>query len=195
IVNITSLGGRVSVPHMLGYSASKFAMVGLSEGLSAELARSGVKVTTVIPGLMRTGSIYNASFGGDAAREFAWFGVSASLPVLSMDARRAARRIVRAALQGRTELKLGLTGRAASMVHGVAPVLTTRALGVAARFLPRPTQGPGHASAQRAGFAGRRGRDLRSPLPGTVLLRLSDRAAQRNNEEPPTSARTQNGSG
>lgn len=184
IVNITSIGGRVAVPHLLGYSAAKFAMVGFSEGLAAELARYGVKVTTVIPGLMRTGSIYNASFGGDAEREFAWFGVTASVPVLSMNARRAARRVVRAALDGRAEVMLGLSARAASLAHGVAPALTTRALGLAAALLPRPAQreAPG---VRRGAFVGRRGRELRSPLPGSVLLRLSDRAAQRNNEEPP----------
>ena len=64
IVNITSIGGKVSVPHLLPYSASKFAFVGLSEGLRAELAKDGVVVTTICPGLMRTGSPRNAMFKG-----------------------------------------------------------------------------------------------------------------------------------
>jgi len=37
IVNISSIGGKVSVPHLVPYSASKFALVGLSKGLRAEL--------------------------------------------------------------------------------------------------------------------------------------------------------------
>jgi len=51
-VNIASIGGKVSVPHLLPYSASKFALVGLSEGLRAELTRDGILVTMVCPGLM-----------------------------------------------------------------------------------------------------------------------------------------------
>ena len=37
IVTITSLGGKVSVPHLLPYSTAKFAAVGFSDGLRAEL--------------------------------------------------------------------------------------------------------------------------------------------------------------
>jgi len=67
IVNIGSVGGKVSVPHLLPYSAAKFATVGFSEGLRAELAGTGVTVTTIAPGLMRTGSPLNAFFGRDPA--------------------------------------------------------------------------------------------------------------------------------
>ncbi|HVV47434.1 MAG TPA: SDR family oxidoreductase, partial [Bryobacteraceae bacterium] len=56
IVNITSIGGKVSMPHLLPYSCAKFAAVALSEGLRAELAPSGIRVTTIAPGLLRTGS-------------------------------------------------------------------------------------------------------------------------------------------
>ena len=62
IVNVSSIAGRVSVPHLLPYSASKFALVGLSDGLRSELAQDGILVTTVCPGLMRTGSPPNAFF-------------------------------------------------------------------------------------------------------------------------------------
>src|SRR5688572_7728661 len=61
IVNISSIGGRISVPHLVPYSASKFALAGLSDGLSYELARQNIHVTTVCPGLMRTGSPLNAT--------------------------------------------------------------------------------------------------------------------------------------
>ncbi|HEX2444779.1 MAG TPA: SDR family NAD(P)-dependent oxidoreductase [Vicinamibacterales bacterium] len=92
IVNISSIGGKIAVPHLLPYSASKFALTGLSEGLHAELARAGIRVTTVCPGLMRTGSTYNAWFKGRHRREFAWFYIADSIPGLSMTrgARRAA---------------------------------------------------------------------------------------------------------
>ena len=90
IVTITSIGGKVSVPHLMPYSAAKFAAVGLSEGLRAELAGTGIRVTTVVPGLMRTGSHLNVEFRGNPDAEYAWFSLGASLPVVSMDAARAA---------------------------------------------------------------------------------------------------------
>lgn len=64
IVNISSIGGEVAVPHMAPYAASKFALVGLSDAYRAELAKDGIMVTTVSPGLMRTGSYYHANFKG-----------------------------------------------------------------------------------------------------------------------------------
>ena len=68
IVNVASIGGKISVPHLLPYSASKFALVGLSEGLRAELAKDGIQVTTVCPGLMRTGSPRHRPVQGAASR-------------------------------------------------------------------------------------------------------------------------------
>ena len=56
IVNISSFGGRVAVPHLVPYCASKFALAGLSDSLRAELAQDNIHVTTVCPGMMRTGS-------------------------------------------------------------------------------------------------------------------------------------------
>jgi NAD(P)-dependent dehydrogenase (short-subunit alcohol dehydrogenase family) len=80
IVNVSSVGGKVSVPHLLAYGAGKFALAGYSEGLRAALAKDGVLVTTVAPGLMRTGSARNATFKGQARREYAMAKLSASLP-------------------------------------------------------------------------------------------------------------------
>ncbi len=136
IINITSIGGRISAPHLLPYNCAKFAAVGLSEGLRAELAGSGVTVTTAVPGLMRTGSHLRAYFKGQQRKEFAWFAVAASLPGLSMNARRAARRAVRAGLAGRAELVLTPAAKLAVRVHGVFPGTTAQALGVVNRLLP-----------------------------------------------------------
>jgi short-subunit dehydrogenase len=153
IVNITSIGGKVSVPHLLPYSSAKFAAVGFSEGLRAELAGTGISVTTVVPGLMRTGSHINAMFHGDAEREFSLFSLAASLPVVSMDAERAARRIVQAARCRDAELILSLPARALALGHGVAPGLTTEALSLVNRaFLPHDAHGkaqPGHEAEQQ----------------------------------------------
>lgn len=136
VVNITSIGGKVSAPHLLPYNCAKFAAVGFSEGLTAELAREGVRVTTVVPGLMRTGSPLNAFFKGRVEREFAWFTIGDSVPGLSMDAERAARRIVAAAKRGRVEVTLTVPAKIGVRVHGLAPGTTTRLLGLVNRLLP-----------------------------------------------------------
>jgi NAD(P)-dependent dehydrogenase (short-subunit alcohol dehydrogenase family) len=141
ICNITSIGGRVSVPHLMPYSTAKFAAVGFSEGLHTELARHGIGVTTVVPGLMRTGSDVQASFAGRAGREYTWFALLAGTPVLSMDARRAARRIVRAIAQRRTGLTLTPAARLAVLAHGVAPSVVQRVLTLVNRLLPAAPSG------------------------------------------------------
>ncbi|WP_437542694.1 SDR family oxidoreductase [Sorangium sp. So ce367] len=182
IVNVVSIGGRVAVPHLLGYNASKFAMMGFSESVQAELTHGGARgprVTTVIPGPMRTGSIYNAAFGGSPQHEFGWFGLASSLPIATIDARRAARRVVAAAREGRTEVKLGLSSHLLSWAHGIAPQATVRLMGLVNALLPPPGGGEGTT----------KGRDLRTPAQGSVLLRLSNEAARRNNEAPPAAAR------
>src|SRR5438067_8347365 len=80
IVNISSIGGRIAVPHMASYCASKFALAGFSDAIRAELARDKVYVTTVTPGLMRTGSDVHANFKGDHAAEYRWFRSSMKIP-------------------------------------------------------------------------------------------------------------------
>ena len=138
VVNISSIGGRIPPPHLLPYSAAKFALAGLSQGLRTELARSGVSVTTVVPGLMRTGSHTAATFCGRSEREYAWFATASSFKPISMDAERAARAIVRAAVRRRPELILTPVAKIAVRVQGIAPATTTRALVLAARLLPGP---------------------------------------------------------
>ena len=104
IVNISSVGGKVGVPHLVPYSASKFALTGLSEGLRAELMKDGIVVTNVCPGLMRTGSPRNAVFKGKHRAEYAWFSISDALPVTSIQVERAARQIIAACKRGDAEL-------------------------------------------------------------------------------------------
>lgn len=55
VVNVTSMCGRRAMPMWAEYSASKFALLGLSESLRIELVREGIDVLTVVPGLTRTG--------------------------------------------------------------------------------------------------------------------------------------------
>lgn len=136
IVNVTSIGARVSVPHLLPYSCAKFAAAAFSEGLRAELSGSPVKVVTIAPGLMRTGSYLNARFQGDAEGEAAWFSVASSMPGISMSATRAARQIVCATRSGTAQKTLSAPANLMERFHGLFPGLTSDLLGMAGRMLP-----------------------------------------------------------
>lgn len=173
IVNISSIGGKISVPHLLPYSASKFALVGLSEGLRAELAKDGIVVTTVCPGLMRTGSPRNATFKGQHRAEYAWFSISDALPATSMKAERAARQIIAACRRGDAEVILSLQAVLAVKFHQLFPELSAELLQLANRLLPAPG-GIGKKSAK--------GKESESEFSPSLLTTLSDKAALRNNE-------------
>ena len=175
IVNISSIGGRIPVPHLLPYVAAKHAMAGFSSGLRAEVIGDGISVTTVIPGLMRTGSHRAARFFGQADREYGWFSVLSSLPLLSGDATRAARAIVRAAEHRRPELVFTPAAKVASRLYALAPATTTRLLGLVSRALPDA----GSASARDVSGASIAQRQSRL-LAGAMVL--NERAARRNNE-------------
>jgi NAD(P)-dependent dehydrogenase (short-subunit alcohol dehydrogenase family) len=135
VVNITSIGGKVAVPHLLPYTCAKFAAVGFSEGLHAELRESGVKVVTIAPGLMRTGSYLNADFKGDPEKEAAWFGIASSTPGLTMSGERAARQIADATARGTSEKILTTQANLLARAHGVAPGLTADILSLVNRFV------------------------------------------------------------
>jgi short-subunit dehydrogenase len=135
IVNITSIGGRVSVPHLLPYSCAKFAAVALSEGLRAELASSGIRVVTIVPGLMRTGSHLRAEFKGDHNHEYAWFSAGAASWFASIGAERAARSIVRATAKDEAERILSLPADLFAKLHGIFPGLTSEVLTLVNRFV------------------------------------------------------------
>jgi NAD(P)-dependent dehydrogenase (short-subunit alcohol dehydrogenase family) len=176
IVNISSIGGKVAVPHLVPYDASKFALVGLSEGLRAELARENIVVTTVCPGLMRTGSPRNAFFKGQHRAEYVWFTLGDALPIMSTSAESAARQILAACKRGDAEIVLTLPAKAAVAFHGLFPGLTADILGLVNRLLP----GPGGIGTQRA-----RGKDSQSALAPSALTVLNERAAAQNNELEP----------
>jgi NAD(P)-dependent dehydrogenase (short-subunit alcohol dehydrogenase family) len=173
IVNITSIGGKIAAPHLLPYSASKFALFGFSRGLRSELMKDGIVVTTVAPGLMRTGSPRNANFKGKNRLEHAWFSIADSLPFISMDADRAAQQILDACKRGEVELTLTAPARIAAALDAIFPEFTGGVLAIANSMLP---------SAGGIGRSIAKGEDSESALSPGVLTTLSDRAAERNNE-------------
>lgn len=177
IVNISSIGGKISVPHLLPYSVGKFALTGFSEGLRSEALKDNVYVTTVCPGLMRTGSPRNAFFKGNNQAEYAWFSISDSIPVLSMSARRAACQIVDACVRGNAEVVLSLPAKFAIKMHGLFPSATTDILGVVNRLLPS-AQGD---SREREPKTGKQSFSEVSP---SWVTALNERAAAQNNQIP-----------
>jgi NAD(P)-dependent dehydrogenase (short-subunit alcohol dehydrogenase family) len=173
IVNISSIGGKIAVPHLLPYSASKFALEGFSRGLRSEVLKDGIVVTTVAPGLMRTGSPRNASFKGQNEREYAWFSISDSMPFISMDADRAAEQIIGALKRGEVEITLTMPAKIAAAVDALFPEFSGGLLAAANRMLP----GPGGIGKQVA-----QGKDSSSAMAPSVLTAPSDAAAVKNNE-------------
>ena len=147
IVNITSIGGKIAVPHLLPYTCAKFAAVGFSEGLRAELADTGISVTTVVPGLMRTGSHLNAEFGGEQQAEYRWFALGASAPYpIAVGADRAARLIVRATKCSQADCTYPVSAVVATRLSGLLPSVTTNALTLVDRLLPQPPLQPAGTS-------------------------------------------------
>jgi short-subunit dehydrogenase len=173
IVNISSIGGKVAVPHLAPYSASKFALTGFSDAIRAELARDNIHVTTVAPGMMRTGSHVNAKFKGKHDMEFAWFAASAGAPLISMNADRAARKILAACRRGQPSLTLTFAARGAILGNTLFPNLTGYVMRLVNRFLPKPSGAEGNQS--------RGGSEVRRLIPNW-LTRSADRATIRNNE-------------
>jgi len=173
IVNISSIGGKVGVPHLLPYTISKFALSGLSQGLTAELAEDGIHVTTVYPGLMRTGSHVNACFRGNYRGEYAWFSVSAGTPIVSIHSRRAARQIVEACRNAQIELIITPTAKLAALANAIFPSLVARSLQLTNSMLPAP----GMSASQHSGW------ESKSKWSPSLLTKLADKAIERNNED------------
>ena len=177
VVNICSIGGRIPVPHLSAYCASKFAQGALSAVLSEELRPHGVTVCTVYPGLMRTGSHLNARFRGDVAREFAAFALASGLPGVSMSAARAATQILSAVRRGRAEAIVPFTVRQVARLAALAPNSALSMLGLVNRALP-----DGSGGSRFEPMAPVRGEQV--PLNAVVraAVVLNERAATRNNE-------------
>ena len=174
IINISSIGGRVAVPHLAAYAAGKFALTGLSETLRAELAKSGVRVTTVTPGLMRTGSYVNVRLRGRHQDEFRWFAAMSATPLTSMRTRRAASQILAAARKGRATLTPGWQARAAQIAAAVAPNTMAAMSACADRVaLPAPAADPAADQARLAADVD----------PGRIKAVLSEQT-RRNHHQP-----------
>jgi len=175
IVNISSIGGKIGVPHLAPYCASKFAVSGWSRALRAELRKDGIVVTTIYPGLMRTGSPRNADFKGQNEAEYAWFKIADSLPLLSVSAEHAAAEILQAIRGGDAEAVIGAVARIGVLADQLVPELSSEMLAIAGRMLPKPGG---------IGEDNRKGVESESDVTRSRWTALTDRAAERNNEVP-----------
>ena len=174
IANISSIGGKISVPHLLPYSTGKFALIGLSDGMRAELAKDNIQITTVAPGLMRTGSPPNAEFKGQQEKEYAWFTISDANPLVSISADRAAEQVVDAVRYGAPALTISFQARLLELANTVFPGLTAAATSLGARLLPAST-GP-------RGDEAKTGWESQSAIAPSPLTALSDDASAELNQ-------------
>jgi len=173
IVNITSIGGKVAVPHLGPYATSKFALVGYSEGLRAELLKDNIQVTTICPGLMRTGSPRNAIFKGQNEKEYTVFKISDSLPFLTISSTDCARQVVDACRHGEAVRTISLPAKIGAALEGIAPNLMAETMALVNRQLPAP----GGIGDKRAfGF------ESETALSESFVTQLTQDAATRNNE-------------
>ena len=140
IVNVTSFGGKLAVPHLLAYSTAKFAAVGFSSGLATELRKHGVHVTTVCPSEIQTGSHTKVLFKGRRDEEYRWFALGAAAP-WTQTADRAAARIIQGIRRREVDVTFPWTVRLAVAANGISPSWTTAALRLADKALPSPEGG------------------------------------------------------
>lgn len=174
IVNISSIGGKIGVPHLVPYCASKFALAGLSEALRPELAEDNILITTVYPGLMRTGSPVNAEFKGRHREEYAWFALMDATPLTSISAVRAARKIINAARHGDARLIITLQAKLAVALNELMPEISAQGRALMNRLLPGVSM-----LMDTESFTGCQSTSKWAP---STLTKLSDQAAIENNE-------------
>ncbi|WP_019990514.1 SDR family NAD(P)-dependent oxidoreductase [Rudanella lutea] len=175
IVNVASFGGKVAAPHLSPYVTSKFALVGFSESIRAELKRDGIFVTTICPGLIRTGSPRNAIVKGQHEKEYAWFKIGDSLPGLTTSAEDCASQIIDACRHGEAERVVTVMAKVGTALQGLSPSLMAETLTLINDLLPDPA--PSLEGNQRAFGAGKE-----TPISQSVLTTLTDQAAQKNNQ-------------
>ena len=176
IVNISSIGGKLPVPHLAPYCASKFALVGLSSAMRVELVKENIFVTTVCPGLMRTGSHVNAVFKGQNEKEFAWFSIGNALPVSSISAESAANQIIEACRSCQAEVILSPQAQLAAKANALFPELTAEISVLVNQLLP---------SAGGIGENHALGKDSQSFVSPSFLTALADKESYQNNEVEP----------
>jgi NAD(P)-dependent dehydrogenase (short-subunit alcohol dehydrogenase family) len=138
IANVVSMGGKRAVPHMLPYTAGKFALTGFTQGLRAELARENILVTGIYPSTMRTGGHTHAWLKGNRQAEYVWFALSDTIPGLSTSAAEVARRLWKGVCDGEAEVLVGWPARLVVVLEALLSNEVAEAMALADRLLPSP---------------------------------------------------------
>jgi short-subunit dehydrogenase len=172
IVNISSIGGKVTVPHLLPYTSSKFALTGFSQGLRTELKKYNILVSTITPGLMRTGSVHNITLKGQHEKEYAGFSIMSAMPLITVSAGYAARRIVRALKKGEGAVTISFPAKLLAVFYQRFPGFTTDIFALIDQILPVPT----------SSTKGKRSEESYSRLSPSILTVMADHAAIDNNQ-------------
>jgi short-subunit dehydrogenase len=141
IVNLSSVFGLIAPPGQSAYCASKFAVRGFSESLRHELAGSGVGVTVVHPGGVRTRIAQHARVSTQVDPGVARASCERFEVLARTSAESAARQIVTAIERGRDRLLIGNDARLLNTIQRIFPVSYWR---IAARLFgaPRPAALP-----------------------------------------------------
>jgi short-subunit dehydrogenase len=117
IVNISSIAGKRAIPARSEYSASKFAVQGFSEALRAELAKDGIDVLVICPGLTQT------NFSKNMLEQKARMAMD---HMRGMTSEQVAVATLRAIERGRSELCLTFQGKLMVLVSRLFPRLADR---------------------------------------------------------------------
>ena len=118
IINISSVAGKVALPWMGAYCASKFALNALSNSLRMELKPENIHVISVCPGRVKTPFIENA-YKDFATQPLYPGGISAE---------RVARAVLRAVHRRKREIVVPANNRLFGWLHGLFPALVDRAI-------------------------------------------------------------------
>ncbi|BAU29274.1 hypothetical protein DFP93_13237 [Aneurinibacillus soli] len=120
IINVASIAGKLATPNSSAYSASKFAVIGYTHSVRAEVKPFGVYVSAVNPGPVRTPFFDRADTSGSYRQ---------SVEKFMIDPETVARGILKAAATGQAEVTLPRYMRAGVVLHHVFPRLFERLIG------------------------------------------------------------------
>lgn len=135
IINISSAAGKLTVPYLVAYGASKAALARYSEGLMMQLAGEGIQVLTVYPSFIHTGVWDHAPVKDSKIPLRRAYNAISAIPFIAMSTPGAARRIIGAQSRGELKIVIPLSAEIFVRLVYLMPKLSARlAQGVARRL-------------------------------------------------------------
>lgn len=124
IVNVSSVVGKIAMPAMGAYSATKFAMEGFSDSLRIEMKKFGIGVTVICPTTTKTDFVENAVEGTNLKLES--FGMSSE---------RVAKETINAILDDKRDHVLGIGENLGVKINNTFPGIIDNVLTFAPKFI------------------------------------------------------------